>query len=160
MRARVIVAACALCASACAAEVEPELPPVTPEASYPLFASASAAPPLDPAAADRSDFKARLVLQKILRGAGAGRVKVCGWVVPAHAEKRFGKPCARWVAELAPVDRTRLRRVRVSRATAGADGSEWIVETGDLVWPKGRPESLRPAPYVLRLIGTRWMLAG
>ncbi|MEO3786568.1 hypothetical protein ABGB12_24855 [Actinocorallia sp. B10E7] len=160
MRVRVVLAFCVLGAGACAAETEPGLPPVTPEASYPLFASPGPQAPVAGPADQSTDRKARLVLQRILRGAAAGETAVCGWVVPAHARKRFGKPCVRWVAGLSPGDRARLKKVKVPTAAAGADGGEWIVEPADLVWPAGEPGGLRRAPYVMRLKGERWMLAG
>ena len=155
------MASCLLGACACAAEAEPGLPPVTPEASYPIFSSREpSAPEQADAPAGSTDRRARLVLQRILRGAGAGRTAVCGWVVPAHAEERFGGPCAAWVAGLTPQDRVKLRKAKVPAATAGAGAREWIVDPADLVWPAGEPEALPAAPYVLRLKGKRWMLAG
>ncbi len=153
-----VMAGCVLGTGACSAEVAPGLPPVTPEASYPLFATSAATGAPD-ASPEGTDARARLVLQRILRGAAAGNAKVCGWVVAAHARERFGAPCAKWVAGLAPADRAKLRKVKVPTATAGADG-EWIIQPTDLVWPKGEPGGLRRGPYVMRLAGGRWMLAG
>lgn len=156
MRARAVVVFCLLGAGACAAETEPVLPPLTPEASYPLFSSPDPSEQAD-APADR---RARLTLQKILRGAGSGKEAVCGWVAPAHAEERFGGPCAAWVAGLAPEERAMLRKVRVSASAEGAGARERIVDPADLVWPAGEPGSLPAAPYVLRLKGKRWVLVG
>lgn len=158
MRVRMVVVSCLLGACACASETEPALPPVTPEVSYPLFASEE--PVAAPAPSGSGGRKARLVLQRILRGAGAGKPAVCGWVEPEHAEERFGAPCARWVKGLAPQDRAKLRKVKVPAAAPGEDAREWVVDPADLVWPAGEPETLPAAPYVMRLKGKRWTLSG
>lgn len=161
MRARSVLAFCLLGACACTAEAEPGLPPVTHEPSYPLFSSPEPAPDgSDAPAAASPDRKPRLVLQAILRGAGAGRKTVCGWVAPAHAKTRFSASCPRWVAALPPEDRAKLRKVKVPSATPGSTPKEWIVDPAALVWPVGEPASLPAAPYVLRLKGNRWTLVG
>lgn len=160
MRVRMVVVSCLLGACACAPEAEPALPPVTPEASYPLFASEEPVAAPGPSGGGGDGRRARLVLQRILRGAGAGRPVVCGWVDPGHAEERFGAPCPRWVKGLTPQDRAKLRKVKVPSAAPGDGAREWIVDSADLVWPAGEPEALPAAPYVMRLKGKRWTLSG
>ncbi|MCD0451235.1 hypothetical protein LO762_18820 [Actinocorallia sp. API 0066] len=160
MLVRAVAAGCAfVLLTGCAAEAEPvPMPPLTAEPDFPLFASQTP----DGAAAPQSldGREARAALQKILRGAGAGRTAVCANVGPGYARKRLGGTCADWIAALSPEDRAKLSAVRVRKAVAGSAANVWVVRARDLVWPRGAPTSPDRPRYVLRHREGRWVLSG
>ncbi|GAB3685067.1 hypothetical protein GCM10027589_54100 [Actinocorallia lasiicapitis] len=137
--------------TACAGESQDlSIPPLVDEPGYP----AESTPNPD------ADLPARSTLQKILRGAGAGNVKVCGWVDPAAAKTVLGAPCPKWVRTLKPADRAKLSAVEVPEAADGDTTDEWIIESPSLVWPQGTPTSPAAASYLMRLSPNgRWTLS-
>ncbi|ROO89951.1 hypothetical protein EDD29_7663 [Actinocorallia herbida] len=141
-----------------AGEAAQTMPPLTPEPELPLFASDPAASPQTEPAADGG--KARKALQRVLRGAGAGRTKVCAQVAPAFARARLGGTCAAWIASLTPEDGARLRAVKVGPPAPGTRADTWIFQAADLGWPLGAPASPAADRYVMRLKGARWTLTG
>ncbi|MDX6744552.1 hypothetical protein [Actinocorallia sp. A-T 12471] len=160
MLARAVVAGCAaLLLAACAAEAEQVMPPITPEPELPLFQDGGGASP-DGTAAPSGGTKARKVLQRVLRGAGAGRKKVCANVAPAYARDVLGGPCASWVKGLSAEDRERLRAVKVGRPEAGEGANVWVFKGSEFVWPLGAAAAPGVERYVMRLKGKRWVLAG
>ncbi|GAA3232201.1 hypothetical protein [Actinocorallia longicatena] len=127
------------------------IPPLTEEPSYPLFDSAQ--PRTD-------DLAARTIFQKILRGAGQGNARVCGWVDPAFAETVLGAACPAWVKGITPADRAKLRQVKVPVAVDGDTYREWVIEAPSLQWPgQVAPTTPRADRFVMRLTGDRWMLS-
>jgi hypothetical protein len=145
------------------------LPPLTPEPGLTLDGPSGDSPP-DDRTASRSarapGFAARVVLQRLLRAAAVGNPNACVYVAPDYQRTLFGAAgCRAWMGQaagnLTPAERTALRGVRVPAATAGAGGSEFTVRFTDLRWngTPPQPRGILRTEYVLRKIGTRWVLA-
>ncbi|GAB2849013.1 hypothetical protein GCM10022221_55500 [Actinocorallia aurea] len=161
MLGRAVAAGCAavLLAGCGAGQAPPPMPPLTAEPELPLFAGDATASQAPATSGGSKGEKARKALQRVLRGAGAGRAKVCGQVAPAYALTRLGAACAAWIAGLTEDDRARLRAVQVG-APSGKGPHAWVFEAADLAWPLGAPTSPAEARYVMRHKGGRWVLAG
>jgi hypothetical protein len=145
------------------------LPPLTPEPGLSL-GGPSDGPPPDDRTASRSarapGFAARVALQRLLRAAAAGNPNACVYVATDYQKTLFGAAgCRTWMGEagsrLTAAERAALRGVRVPAATAGASGSEFTVRFTDLRWTGAAPQprGILRTEYVLRKIGTRWLLA-
>ncbi|MGI8328836.1 hypothetical protein ACRYCC_02655 [Actinomadura scrupuli] len=145
------------------------LPPLTPEPGLSL-GGPSDGPPRDDRTASRSarapGFAARVALQRLLRAAAAGNPGACVYVAPDYQKTLFGAAgCRAWMGQaaghLTAAERAALRGVRVPAATEGANDSEFTVRFTDLRWSGAAPQprGILRTEYVLRKIGTRWVLA-
>jgi hypothetical protein len=151
----------------CGSAKDTSMPPLSlePSASSPSTGETSPTS----RSASRAGFAARVALQRLLRGIGAGDARVCASVAPAHARTAFGAAgCRAWVTSvkrhLTAADLTALRTVRVPTAVAGPGHADFTVAFTDLGWA-GTPPQPGSAPvfqdqYVLRHTGSRWLLAG
>jgi hypothetical protein len=145
------------------------MPPLTPEPGLTMDGPADSRPPGDqtPSRSTRvPGFAARVALQRFLRAVGTGSPRACAYVAPAYERTLFGGvSCTAWVSQadlhLTAAQRTTLRAVRVPTGTAGASATEFTVQFTDLRWsgPVPQPGGILRTRFVLRKIGSRWLLA-
>jgi hypothetical protein len=145
------------------------IPPLTPEPGLSMGGASRDSPPSDqtPSRSTRAPgFAARVALQRFLRAAAAGNPRACVYVALAYEKTLFGRPgCRAWMGQagrhLTAAERATMRGVRVPTATAGTSASEFTVQFTDLRWNGAppKPGGILRTEFVLRKIGTRWLLA-
>ncbi|GAA2084535.1 hypothetical protein [Actinomadura alba] len=138
-------------------EAENSMPPLTPEPTITL-------PPQDPAA-ERRSLPARTVLFRYLRSIAAGDPRGCAHLSPAYDRATFGArgcrvqmpPAAR---RLPAGDLNALRGVTVPIANEGPEPADYTVHITDLQWrtEPADPSDVLASSYVIRRVGTRWLI--
>jgi hypothetical protein len=166
-----IVVAGSLLLSACGAQEDDSLPPLTPEPTFSLPSADSPPPSVEtqpPASrsGSRTSYPARLVLMRFLRGVGAGDRRACALLSPSYARTTFAAAggCQKWIGaiptRLTPDELHQLRTVQVLGATPGPREGQYTVRPADLRWAASTavPKDVVAQQYVLGRTAGRWFV--